>query len=563
MLRNTHQLLRTSISGGGYKSMFTATGVIQEMNSLGLFESLTYISGLSGGSWVLLDLILHEFDPNNLLKYWDFETSIFEDIPDFNMITEDITDKVNINKKFTSVTEGRFEKSTKHLQNRDNSNNKFYFKRGEFPFVINLKNKFLKNIVSTNKTIKCVKGSKIITKIADFYLDIHLKVKQKKLSGFLLSLTDYWSQILIQRVTNTPILLDTTSFYDLIRRNAHFIKNQAPIPIFVANCKNGRLKNFIFEFTPFEFGTWEKDGGLFMELKYLGSFIKNGFTEKCYRQFDDIGFIVATSSSIFNNAIALMWKKLSQSSLLFLSRFEYIMKIFGIGDFNNFPKVNCSFQRDIDRKLQTDYAIYYPNPFFQYKDKNVTKHITNDKHLYLVDGGVDGENIPLRNLMLPMRKIECIFIIDSSADAQNYTNGTKLKNILDILKLDGIEYLQEKNQSLEFKIRKSHSIFGCSFRPNKYNYTVPPILIYYGNHEKVFKSNISTFKSTYSKEEVGKMVQNGRSIFQCKNEEDIKIITDCLPCFLLKRRLDSIFDNGDHSYEFNQCNHYFKSICLS
>lgn len=146
---------------------------------------------------------------------------------------------------------------------------------------------------------------------------------------------------------------------------------------------------------------------------------------------------------------------------------------------------------------------------------------------------------------------------------KNYPNGTKVKNILDILKLEGIEYLQEKNQSLEFKIRKSPSIFGCSFRPNKYNYTVPPILIYYGNHEKVFKSNISTFKSTYSKEEVGKMVQNGRSIFQCKNEEDIKIITDCLPCFLLKRRLDSIFDNGDHSYEFNQCNHYFKSICLS
>ena len=67
-------------------------------DSLGLFESLTYISGLSGGSWVLLDLILHEFDPNNLLKYWDFETSILEDIPDFNMITEDINNKVNINK---------------------------------------------------------------------------------------------------------------------------------------------------------------------------------------------------------------------------------------------------------------------------------------------------------------------------------------------------------------------------------------------------------------------------------------------------------------------------------
>lgn len=111
MLRNTHQLLRTSISGGGYRSMFTATGVIQEMNSLGLFESLTYISGLSGGSWVLLDLILHEFDPNNLLKYWDFETSILEDIQDFSMITEDLTDKVNINKIFTSLTQGQFEKS--------------------------------------------------------------------------------------------------------------------------------------------------------------------------------------------------------------------------------------------------------------------------------------------------------------------------------------------------------------------------------------------------------------------------------------------------------------------
>lgn len=94
------------------------------------------------------------------------------------------------------------------------------------------------------------------------------------------------------------------------------------------------------------------------------------------------------------------------------------MKIFEIGDFNISPTINCIIQIDMGNKIQIDCAIYYPNPFFQYKDKNVIKYTTKDKHLYHVDGIEDDDNIPIRNLMLPMRKVESILIIDSSADAQ-------------------------------------------------------------------------------------------------------------------------------------------------
>lgn len=50
----------------------------------------------------------------------------------------------------------------------------------------------------------------------------------------------------------------------------------------------------------------EKNGGIFAELKYLGSFLENSISEKCYTQFYDVGFIVTISSSIFNSGVAFV-----------------------------------------------------------------------------------------------------------------------------------------------------------------------------------------------------------------------------------------------------------------
>lgn len=556
-------IIGLSISGGGYRSMLTATGMIQEMNSIGLFDPLTYITGLSGGSWVLLDLILHGYDPETLLKSWNLETGILEGIPNFDIESEDIIDDITGENNQTLRMKRDEKNNTKYNSlTIPKLQSGFLKKRGVFPFVDSIKKKIKPGLISS-KLSKKANETKLLTKISEFYLNIHFKVRDKKLAGFPLCFTDYWGRALLQRATDKNKLLKTTSLYDLINKNTRFIAREAPIPIFIANCRNKGMKNFIFEFTPFEFGTWERNGQVFVKLKYLGSHIKNGISEKCYRNFDDIGFITATSSSIFNNVVAFVWTKISQSSTTIVTTVGHFAKIFGMNNINEVLEVNHQYLENNSSRMETDYAIYKPNPFFQYNKSNISTSITTDNFLYLVDGGEDGENIPLRNLIVPARAVETIFIMDSSSDHHNFANGTKLLNVLDRMRLDGIEYFQNGNYSLFLVSKTKPVVMGCFMEVTTPREKLPPILIYYQNRDINFPSNMSTFKATYSKAESNGMLYNGRAIFHGENIENNLTLEKCLPCFILKRRLDSLFFGEEYPHNYNSCYKCFETFCLS
>ena len=76
-------MIGVAISGGGYRSMLTASGVFQEMNRVGLMDCVSYIAGVSGGAWLLMDLVFHGFDIEAALKGWNFETDLLKGISDF------------------------------------------------------------------------------------------------------------------------------------------------------------------------------------------------------------------------------------------------------------------------------------------------------------------------------------------------------------------------------------------------------------------------------------------------------------------------------------------------
>ncbi|CAI4741614.1 AKR_collapsed_G0047270.mRNA.1.CDS.1 [Saccharomyces cerevisiae] len=95
--------------------------------------------------------------------------------------------------------------------------------------------------------------------VLDFYKSLHLKIKPKKMEGFQISFTDYWGKAIVQRLKKNfdDDPNHSFSFSKLVNSSKKFKECSVPIPIFVANCKNGLLSNVIFEFTPFEFGSWE------------------------------------------------------------------------------------------------------------------------------------------------------------------------------------------------------------------------------------------------------------------------------------------------------------------
>lgn len=554
-----------AISGGGYRSMLTASGYLMEMGNVGLTDCLSYISGLSGGSWVLLDLILHDFSINQTVKDWKLDDKLLKGVPDFDISHADIVSGLEesnfstygpLNKRNYVAGTYNFSEFTEFTKYMDTLIPHFNFsdvsetlkKRNEYSWSM-VRNIFHPNLNSSHSPL--VDSIRNFRQILEFYVKLHLDVRPKRTRGFHISFTDYWGKALVNRVKDTLFTKrNTTSFSSIMKSSPTFQKAAMPIPIFVANCRNDYLKNFIMEFTPFEFGSWESNGEIFVDIEYLGSEIEGGVPKKCYKEFDDIGFIAATSSSIFNNVIIYLWRVISESSKGVIDAFTSILSIFGLTE-TTFSDV-LSQSRDILR-TNTNYAIYHHNPFYKYPNKLTS--ITENDHLYLVDGGEDGENIPLRPLLIPDRKMDVIFIIDSSSDKGNYANGTKLKRILSILEKQGINYHIPNITDTDLL---KPIILGCFNTTNNISSVSPPILIYNANRHHSYASNTSTFKARYNETEVNNMLQNGKKIF---SNDDNYYYKNCLACFIFKNQLETPMFQHSESKEF--CRGCYLNFCYS
>ena len=84
-----------------------------------------------------------------------------------------------------------------------------------------------------------------------------------------------------------------------------------PFPIIVANQKNPGQEivptnTTVFEFNPLEMGSFDPTLFSFTSLEYIGSPVASGVpdnTSHCTRGFDNVAFLLGTSSSLFNIAL--------------------------------------------------------------------------------------------------------------------------------------------------------------------------------------------------------------------------------------------------------------------
>ncbi|ODV61718.1 uncharacterized protein ASCRUDRAFT_70176 [Ascoidea rubescens DSM 1968] len=137
-----------AISGGGYRSMLTSAGAISALdirtkNSTnlghlgGLLQSTSYISSVSGGSWLLTSLMFHNFKSIEELrddsKYWRLDSPLLEGIPDVN---------IDVNKLEST---GDNQKNNENNFDFGNSNS-----NGNFP-KMTFKDKILKSLNLSGK----------------------------------------------------------------------------------------------------------------------------------------------------------------------------------------------------------------------------------------------------------------------------------------------------------------------------------------------------------------------------------------------------------------------------
>ncbi len=287
-----------------------------------------------------------------------------------------------------------------------------------------------------------------------------------------------------------------------------------------------------FEFNPFEMGSSDPTVYGFAPLKYIGSNFSGGQLpdgQGCVRGFDNLGFTMGTSSSLFNQ-IFLNVDTISAPSI-----FKNALKsILGVLD-----------------KDQDDIADYSPNPFYGFNNK--TNANANAKRLTLVDGGEDLQNIPFNPVIQPSRQVDVIFAVDASADtidadnpAKNWPNGTAMvatyqRTAGDIMNKTSFPYVPGQDTFVALGLNNRPTFFGCNSTNVTKGNNIPPLIVYLPNSPYVFLSNESTFgKLSYSISERNAMIQNGYNVATQANStrDNASNWPTCVGCAILSRSME-------------------------
>jgi len=359
-----------------------------------------------------------------------------------------------------------------------------------------------------------------------YYTTLINEAEGKEHAGFEITITDIWSRALSFQLINAT---DGGPAYtwSSIALAPNFQNGETPFPVIIADERApGQLlipgNATIYEFNPFEMGSWDPTAYGFVPMKYLGSNFTAGkipSKDQCTIGFDNAGYIMGTSSSLFNRLML----QVDSSSLPSAVKIVFNLLIHAIG-FNS-----------------EDIADYSPNPFYKYHpSSNPSAQATT---LHLVDGGEDNQNIPFHPLIQPAREVDVIFAIDSSADTNyNWPNGSALvstfqRNTASIANGTVFPYVPDTNTMINLGLNHRPTFFGCNASNVTSDYTVP-LIVYIPNSPYVTFSNVSTLDLTYNNSQRDAIILNGYNVATMANGTIDTDWPTCVGCAILSRSLD-------------------------
>ncbi|KAL6862105.1 lysophospholipase [Trichoderma novae-zelandiae] len=453
-----------AISGGGYRALMNGAGALAAFDNRstnatetghlgGLLQSATYLSGLSGGSWLVGSLYVQNF------------TSV---------------------ESIILSTDG------------------FLSKLWQFDHSI-------------------INGPAGLSTIS-YYRQLFDDVDGKGNAGFNTTITDYWGRALSYQLVD-PSDGGPAFTFSSISNDTDFRTAQAPMPLIVSiERTSGQLQiasnSTIFEFNPWEMGSYDPGLEAFAPLQFVGSNFTNGSIPRdgeCIAGVDNAGFVMGTSSSLFNQA------------------FLQIGRVEGVPEF---------LIRAINESLanvgsQNGDIASWPNPFFRY---NASVNVNaNTTVLALVDGGEDLQNIPLHPLLLAEREVDVVFAVDGSADtATLWPNGTSMvatfnRSEARVSANDSrFPDVPDQNTFVNLGLNQRPTFFGCS---NGSNTPSGPLIVYMPNAPYSFHSNVSTFDLEYSDAERNQIIQNGYNMATLGNGTVDSNWPACVGCAVLSRSL--------------------------
>ncbi|SCU80860.1 LADA_0B09912g1_1 [Lachancea dasiensis] len=482
--------LGVGCSGGGYRAMLSGAGMLSALDNRtsgadkhglgGVLQSATYLAGLSGGNWLVGSLA------------WNNWTSV-----------QDVIDN-----------------------------------RGQDDELWDISNSILNP------------GGINIFSSASRWDQISDAVEAKQHAGFNTSLTDIWGRALSYNFFPTLYRGGEAYTWSTLRDADVFKNAEMPFPISVAD---GRypgteiidLNSTLFEFNPFEMGSWDPSLNAFTDVKYLGTNVTNGTPVakgQCVAGFDNTGFIMGTSSTLFNQFL-LQLNTTSLSSFL--------------------KGIVEDFLDDLSDEYD-DIAIYNPNPFrdTEFVASNYSHSVVDSSNLFLVDGGEDGENIPFVPLLQEDRDLDVIFALDNSADTEDYWPAglsliaTYERQFGPQGKDFAFPYVPDVDTFVQHGLNSKPTFFGCEASNMTDLTRTPPLIVYMPNNRQSYNSNTSTFKMSYDSAQRMQMFQNGFEAVTRNNLTDDSGFAGCVACAIMKRKQESL--NMTLPSECTQC---FQDYC--
>ncbi|KAF2664639.1 FabD/lysophospholipase-like protein [Microthyrium microscopicum] len=420
-------------SGGGYRALLAGAGVVKGLDSTekqdkghgglgGLYQALTYHAGLSGGAWLVASMASNDW-PN-----------------------------------ITTLKDGLW---------------KSRFPQGVF-----------------------VPGTNLAQEMQHDAL-IREDVQQKENAGYDTTMTDPWGRLLSYQLFEGGITQSNNTLSNLAGKSK-FKDHAVPYPIMTAILASSEHpcdispSNTQIEMHPFEWGSWDEGVHAFTDPAYLGTVLKYGKPvnlaplgkPECMAGFDDLGYIMGTSSNIFTFACSHNMS-LSEISPLGAVVLEEMMPG------SRAPNVH-------------DLFASYINPF---RMRYASKEVTHEAELLLTDGGLSDHNCPIWPFIQPARAktVDVLIVNDNSADVNHFPNGTAIYNTFLRARKVGLTRMPtipppEKFVTKGFNARGV--FFGCD-EPDTLT------IIYLPNAEFSHPSNQDTLKVQYSAEEIDGMIENG------------------------------------------------------
>lgn len=147
-----------------------------------------------------------------------------------------------------------------------------------------------------------------ILNTVEYWNDVADQVSAKADAGFDGSITDYWGRALSYQLINATDGGPAYTFSS-IALDENLISGSIPMPILVAD---GRapgttivsLNATNYEINPWEMGSFDPTVYGFAPTKYLASNFSGGVVPddgKCVEGFDNVGYMLGTSSTLFND----------------------------------------------------------------------------------------------------------------------------------------------------------------------------------------------------------------------------------------------------------------------